>query len=161
MSGLLTEGARTGAPSRFVFRTPGLLFDIGLGRLVGHRFLQLTHRGRSSGRIYRTVLEVMSYDPSNHESVVLSGWGERADWYRNIRATPALEVSIAGGKYLPVQRFLDSGEFYARLQGYVKRDWLTRGLVRRTLGLRLDGSDEDRASFDQGGYRGVGFRPMI
>ena len=127
MSGLLTEGVRTGAPSRFVFRTPGLLFDIGLGRLVGHRFLQLTHRGRSSGRIYRTVLEVMSYDPSNHESVVLSGWGERADWCRNIRATPALEVSIAGGKYLPVQRFLDSGEFYARLQGYVKRNWLHAG----------------------------------
>jgi hypothetical protein len=43
----------------------------------------------------------------------------------------------------------------------VKRNWLTRGLVRRTLRLRLDGSDEDRASLDQGGYRGVAFRPMI
>jgi hypothetical protein len=125
----------------------GLLFDLGLGRLAGHRFLQLTHRGRSSGRIHRTVLEVWQ--------------GDRADWYRNIRATPALQVGVAGEKYVPVQRFLDSREFYARLQTYVKRNWLTRGLVRRTLGLRLDGTDEDRANLDQRGYRGVAFRPMI
>jgi hypothetical protein len=104
---------------------------------------------------------VISYDPSIHESVVLSGWGERADWYRNIRVAPAFEVCIAGRTYVPVQRFLEPDELYARLQTYVKRNWFMRGLVRRTLGLRLDGSSEDLANLVQCGYRAVAFRPMI
>jgi deazaflavin-dependent oxidoreductase (nitroreductase family) len=91
----------------------GRRFGLRLGRLVGHRFLQLNHRGRRSGRIYRTVLEVIGYDASNHESIVLSGWGERADWHRNFRVTPALAVRTAGGTYVPVQRFLEADELYA------------------------------------------------
>src|ERR1051326_6299178 len=59
---------------------PGWLFRLGLGRLLGHRFLELTHRGRRSGRRYRTVLEVVRYDPRTQESIVCSGWGTRADW---------------------------------------------------------------------------------
>jgi deazaflavin-dependent oxidoreductase (nitroreductase family) len=147
MSGLLTEGVRIGAPSRLAFRTPGLLFDLGLGRLVSHRFLQLTHWGRNSGRIYRTILEVISYDPSNHECVVLSGWGERADWYRNIRATPALEVGIAGGDYVPIQRFLDTDELYVRLQTYMKRKSGSGSKIVQALAYGLgcdDGADNSR-----------------
>jgi hypothetical protein len=38
--------------------------------------------------------------------VVLSAWGEKADWYRNIEAVPALEVRTGGQRYVPEQRFL-------------------------------------------------------
>ena len=36
--------------------------------------------------------EVIRYDPESQESIVVSAWGEKADWYRNIQASPALEI---------------------------------------------------------------------
>src|SRR5262249_48784206 len=67
--------ARTPSPLlRKFFRAPGWLYRMRLGWLLGDRFVQLSHRGRSSGRVYRTVLEVVRYDPRTRESVVCSGW---------------------------------------------------------------------------------------
>ena len=37
--------------------------DLGLGRLVGQRFLLLTQRGRRSGGLYGAVFEVTRFDP--------------------------------------------------------------------------------------------------
>ncbi len=157
--GLLTRNARTTFLARAIFRTLDRLYEFGLEALVGHRFLRLSHRGRKTGRIYHTVVEVISYDPATRESIVLSGWGERGDWYRNIRATPALAIATAGEQYAPTQRFLDGAELYARLREYVRRNAFMAPLVRRTLGLKLDGSAADRAAFEAHGYRGVAFRP--
>jgi len=95
----------TGA-SRLAFRLPIYLYRLDLGWLLGHRFLLLVHRGRESGLLRETVLEVILYDPATRESVVLSAWGEKADWYRNIEAVPALEVRTGGQRYVPEQRFL-------------------------------------------------------
>jgi deazaflavin-dependent oxidoreductase (nitroreductase family) len=158
--GLFTEGVRTAHLARLLFRALERLYDLGLGRLVGHRFLRLTHRGRHSGRLYHTVLEVISYEPTTRESVVLSGWGQRADWYRNIRATPALEVLTAGQRYRPVQRFLNGRELYAHLQSYAKHNRWMRRVLTRTLGLMLDGSEADRVNLEARGYLGVAFRPV-
>ena len=68
----------TGA-SRLAFRLPIYLYRLDLGRLLGHRFLLLVHRGRKSGLLRETVLEVLLHDPATNESVVLSAWGEKAD----------------------------------------------------------------------------------
>ena len=64
------------------------LYQLGLGGLLGRRFLCLTHRGRKSGQIRRTVLEVISYDPRTHELRVASAWEGKTDWYRNIQVEP-------------------------------------------------------------------------
>jgi deazaflavin-dependent oxidoreductase (nitroreductase family) len=91
---------------RLAFRLPIYLYRLNLGWLLGHRFLLLVHRGRSSGLLRETVLEVLLHDPATRESVVLSAWGEKADWCRNIELTPALEVQTGGQRYVPEQRFL-------------------------------------------------------
>src|SRR5436309_365284 len=44
----------------------------------------------------QTVIEVLDYDPATRESVVLSALGERADWNRNIQASPPALPSAAG-----------------------------------------------------------------
>jgi deazaflavin-dependent oxidoreductase (nitroreductase family) len=158
-SGLLTEGVRTARVARLLFWGVERLYSLGLGRLVGHRFLRLTHVGRKSGRIHHTLVEVITYDLTSRESVVLSGWGERADWYRNIRANPPVQVATGADCYTPVCRFLDSSELYERLQIYVARNRAIRAIVLRALGLLLDGSEADRAQFERHDYRGVAFRP--
>jgi deazaflavin-dependent oxidoreductase (nitroreductase family) len=125
-------------PPRALLRlagAPRLLYRAGLGRLLGHRFLQLTHRGRHTRRVYRTVLEVVRYDPARRESVVVSGWGAASDWYRNLRAGPALEVTTGGERYRPRQRFLPPAEAVAVVEAYARgHPWALR-LLGPLLGV--------------------------
>lgn len=129
---------------RAVFRTPRLLYHLGLGWLLGHRFLMLTHRGRKSGQIHQTVLEVVRFDPRTCESVVVSGWGKRADWYRNIQTNPALEVQTGRDRFTPTYRELTPEENYEVVVEYVNRlPALLRPTLQR-LGFDSDGTEEER-----------------
>ena len=83
-----------GPISKRILRAPVALYEIGGGRLLGHRFLLLTHRGRRSGRIYRTTLEVLSWEPVKGEAIVKSGFGLRVNWYLNSLSGGALEVPL-------------------------------------------------------------------
>jgi len=106
------------AIQRGLLRAPSGLYDHHLGWLLGRRLLRLTHRGRRSGRIHRTVLEVIEHDPTTCESVVVSGPGPRADWYRNIRVEPALRVETGRLDYRPQQSFLTPEEARATAQRF-------------------------------------------
>ncbi len=98
---------------RLAFRLPVSIYHCRLGWLLGHRFLLLTHRGRRTGAMHETVLEVLHYDPAMRASIVFSGRGARADWYRNIEAHPALAVRTGRQCYVPVHRVLDHAEVAA------------------------------------------------
>ncbi len=52
------------------------------------------------------VLEVVRYDHASSESIVVSGWGEREDWYRNIPAHSPLLVDTGSQRYASFHRFL-------------------------------------------------------
>lgn len=139
-------------------RLPVYLYRLGLGRLLGHRFLLLTHRGRKSGLIRRTMLEVILYDASASESVVLSAWGKKADWYRNIEASPALEVETGGDRYDPAQRLLGVGEAYAAITEYAIRHPFAARVLERAAGRPLTRSKAARRAF-AGSVALVAFRP--
>jgi hypothetical protein len=53
---------------------PARLYGAGGGWLLGHRFLLLTHRGRRTGRLYETVVEVIRWRPDSSEAVVMRAW---------------------------------------------------------------------------------------
>ena len=69
-------------------------------RLTGTRLLPfygvLEHRGRRSGRLYRTPVVVR---PTRDGFVVPTPWGDRTDWYRNIRASGTCVVRWKGRDY--------------------------------------------------------------
>ena len=125
-----------GHPSRLlkvVFDTPAVLYRIGLGWMLGKRILAVTHRGRKTGRLRETVLEVLLFDPDNKESVVVSAYGTRADWYRNLRVQPALRVRTGRMDYVPEQRFLTPDEKREAAIAFSRRHpWEVR-LVPRVL----------------------------
>ncbi len=77
--------------SRWFFRAPILLYRLGLGWLLGRRFLMIVHRGRKSGLMRETVLEVV--DVIGDDPVIVSGFGRRTDWLANILADPSVNVS--------------------------------------------------------------------
>lgn len=54
----------------------------------------LTHTGRKSGLLPRVVLEVVSHDDKTGAYFVAVGWREKADWFKNIQATPAVTITI-------------------------------------------------------------------
>src|SRR6266700_7373535 len=88
---------------RWLANAPRVFYRLGLGRVLGYRMVQITHRGRKSGVIRHTILEVLSYNPQTQEVLVVSGWEGKTDWYRNIQQEPALEVRIGRVAYRPIQ----------------------------------------------------------
>jgi deazaflavin-dependent oxidoreductase (nitroreductase family) len=121
-----------------VFRIPLWLYRLGLGWLLGHQFLVLTHVGRRTGRVHQTVLKVLHHDPSTGESIVASAWGEQTDWYRNIQARPALAVQIAGARFVPRQRVVPPDEALAVFRDWIRRQrWFAR-LMLGQIGQSID-----------------------
>lgn len=138
---------------RALFAAPNALYRHGLGGLLGRRFLQLTHVGRTSGSPHTVVLEVLRYDRATGEAVAVSGFGEKAQWLRNLRANGTASVSFGRAPRPATVRFLDTDEAVAVLTAYEHRYGVLRPLLRRTLTLLLDfeyrGTDADRLRLAQ------------
>ena len=104
---------------RFGLRLPIWLYRLYLGWLLGNRFLMLTHTGRKSGQPHQTVIEVVQHDKSTDTYYVVSGWGEKSDWYQNIRKTPSVTVNSGGrtfqskAEFIPVEKAVDLLDAYA------------------------------------------------
>lgn len=124
-------------------RLPLVLYRLRLGRLFGESLLLLEHTGRVSGRPRRTVLEVVGRLPGDR-LVVASGRGDRADWYRNIRAEPRVHVSVGQRRVPAVARPVpgpEAAQVLATYRATHPRRW---PLVATVLSRTLPGSDRDR-----------------
>jgi deazaflavin-dependent oxidoreductase (nitroreductase family) len=130
-------------PLRLLFRSPVWLYRVGLGALLGRRFLLLTHRGRSSGLPRRTVLEIVGRDDTSGGYLVASGYGQRAQWYRNITQDPRTTVQIGRRCWPATARPLSPEESGRALARYARRyPRAAKGLVR-LCGYAVDGSEAD------------------
>lgn len=131
-----------------LFGLPRHLYRHGWGWVLGHRFLQLTHTGRRSGRTYTTILEVIHYEPGSGEAMVMSGFGRGADWLRNIQANGRAEVSIGRTSFRATYRMVPVEEALAVFADYERRNRFAAPIVRvvlsHLLGWRYDGSDPAR-----------------
>jgi deazaflavin-dependent oxidoreductase (nitroreductase family) len=144
---------------RLALKTPTLLYRVGAGRLLGRRFLLLTHRGRTSARIYRTPIEVMRWDAARREATVLSAWGRRADWIRNIAAAPPVEVRIAAERWpSPAHRILSEDDTAALLDEYRRTHRIAGRILPRVLGWPQDATGPDLAALART-VTAVAFRP--
>ena len=77
--------------------------------MLGSTFLCVTHVGRTTGTRYETVAMVLAYKETG-EAVISSAWGARTDWMRNLRASPAANVTIGARSFVPSERFLSDDE---------------------------------------------------
>lgn len=128
--------------SRPLTRAPLLLYRAGLGAVLGSRMLMLEHTGRRSGQVRQVVLEVVGR-PGPDRYAVVSGFGERAQWFRNVRADPRVRVSVARRRSAPARaRVLTTAEAGRVLDGYAAAHpaaWARfRPVVERTLGRAVD-----------------------
>jgi deazaflavin-dependent oxidoreductase (nitroreductase family) len=130
---LLGLRRRPGRIALAAMRLPRPLYHHGWGRLLGHTFLLIVHRGRKTGRRRETVTMALTWDAEAKDVVVCSAWGE-TEWIRNLRAHPALQIQIGSEAYVPNQRFLSEDEAVAvAIEFRQHHPWLLR-LIATILG---------------------------
>ncbi len=125
-----------------IFKLPVFLYRLHLGWLLGKRFMQITHIGRHSGKVRRTVLAVLRFDEETKEIYAVSAW-KGSDWYYNIQAAPALQVETGFVHYVPVQRTLSPEEIAATFVEYCKQHPIFSRMICRIPGWKWDSTYEE------------------
>lgn len=126
--------------ARLGFRLPIWFYRLGFGRLLGTRFLFLTHTGRKTGLKRQTVLEVVRYDPSTSTFIVAAGFGTRSDWYRNIQANPQVTVQSGAKRWVMAADFLSPEQSETEMLDYARRHPVAVKELAQLMGYRVDGS---------------------
>jgi deazaflavin-dependent oxidoreductase (nitroreductase family) len=139
---------RPGLLLRWFYRAPVLLYHVGLGWLMPAQLL-LTTVGRRSGRPHQAVVDVVGHDAATDSYYVISAYGGHSDWYRNLKANPAVRVQIrrrrfpARAEILPKDQSEEMGlDFWRRHPLYV-------GTMLRVIGLKAATEEEAREAVSQ------------
>ena len=90
--------------------------------LYWHPHIRIAHRGRVTGRLHQTIVEVIRFDPRRNEWLVAAMFGPRSDWYRNLWQSPAVEVEVRGETFQPTQRMLPDDAAQRELDDYRRRN---------------------------------------
>lgn len=128
--------------TRWIVRVPVWLYRARLGFVFGSRLLMLEHTGRTTGARRFAVLEVVAR-PRPDTFVIASGFGARAQWFRNVRANAKVRVYLGARRPASATaRLLTSEETSAALTAYAARHpraWATlKPVFEATLGARID-----------------------
>jgi deazaflavin-dependent oxidoreductase (nitroreductase family) len=106
--------------------------------------LVLTHRGRRSGKIYKTPVEALTEDEDTGEIILAPMFGENSDWYRNVSAGGLIEVSVKGEEAQPMEwRLLSLEERRAANAAYSDAHPLYSRLILRMVASVNDIKGDD------------------
>lgn len=127
-------------------QTPGVLDRKGirwmLQALSPAPVIVLVHRGRRSGKVFKTPLDALVEDREQGEIVVGPMWGQDADWYRNVVAGGLVEVHVRGETWQVQWQELDEAGRRAAMGAFRKAHPLYSRLIVRML-ARVNGLDGD------------------
>lgn len=143
---------------RAFLRAPIALYHLGLGRLLGSRFLLLHHVGRNSGKPRETVLEVVDSDQASGTYYVAVGFGPNPDWFRNLQHTPRARIEIGSHKLDVIAHPLTVPQAAERMRSYARRHPRTARMLAKVMGFEVDGSDADFAALPELGLQLVALR---
>jgi deazaflavin-dependent oxidoreductase (nitroreductase family) len=119
--------------TRWIVRAPVWLYRARLGFVFGSRLLMLEHTGRTTGARRFAVLEVVAR-PRPGTYVIASGFGARAQWFRNVRVRPQVRVYLGAHRPAPATaRLLTSEETSAALAAYAARPPRARALLKQVV----------------------------
>jgi deazaflavin-dependent oxidoreductase (nitroreductase family) len=124
---------------RLFFRAPLWLWRLGLGPLIGDLFLILTTTGRKSGQPRPIALE---YHRARGAIYVVSAFGERSNWYRNLLADPRVTVQTARAtEAMRASHVIDDAELLEVYEVFKRRDPPLTHWYMRSLGIKDDPAD--------------------
>jgi deazaflavin-dependent oxidoreductase (nitroreductase family) len=118
---------------KWLFKTPILLYRLGLGFVVGRLFMLMTTVGRKSGQPRRTAIEFHEYKGRKY---VFSGWGTKTDWFRNITAHPHITIQTwRGAESVTARRLTAEAELAEAFEFAMSNPSLR--VVMKSLGFEL------------------------
>jgi deazaflavin-dependent oxidoreductase (nitroreductase family) len=142
MSDKITGIPRPKGFMRWLARLPIFMARAGLARLLGNRFLVLTHTGRITGLPRQVALEVVRHDKSSDTYFVASGWGEESDWYRNLLKTPQVGIHAGGRRLGAVAERLQEKDAIREFKIYGERYPTALKSLSKIMGYPFDGTEE-------------------
>ena len=127
---------------RWIVRAPVWLYRAWLGFVFGSRLLMLEHTGRKTGIRRYAVLEAIDH-PGPGTYIVAAGFGDHAQWLRNVWANPHVRVYTGSRRPVPATaRPLTREQAAAALTAYAGRHpraWAAlKPVFETTLGARID-----------------------
>jgi deazaflavin-dependent oxidoreductase (nitroreductase family) len=129
--------------ARLAWRAPIWFYRVGLGGLLGGRMLLLNHTGRKSGQARQNVLEVVRRDEQADAYIVASGFGEKADWYKNVMAHPEVKIQVGSRHLYARAERLPLEQATAEMLDYNRRHPAALKTLAGILGYKSDGSEAD------------------
>ncbi len=126
--------------TRLSFRLPIYIYRAGLGGIMPQRYLFLTHIGRISGEPRYAVVEVADYDAENDIYYIVSGYGEKANWYRNLIKRPQVDIQVGRRKMRVTAEPLSAQESGQKMVEYAENYPKTAKQLMRLIGHDVDGS---------------------
>ena len=140
-----TDAATRILRNRRLMRAPIWIYKARAGALLTSRLLMLEHIGRNSGARRYVVLEVVDR-PAPDTFIVASGFGTKAQWFRNIEANPRVRVYTGSHAPAPATaRVLDRAEADRTLAAYRSkrpRAWARfKPVLEETLGQPITATD--------------------
>jgi deazaflavin-dependent oxidoreductase (nitroreductase family) len=124
--------------TRWLVRSPIRLYRAGLGFLFGSRMIMIEHIGRRSGTRRHVVLEVVDH-PAPHDYVIVSGFGDKSQWYRNIQAEPRVRVWVGTRRAAPATATpMTDQESAAALNHYIQQHPRAWKQLRATIERATD-----------------------
>lgn len=142
LTDILAQVGGRALQTRWFVRAPINVYRAGLGFLFGTRLLMLEHVGRCTGALRYVVLEVVDR-PTPGEYVIVSGFGTRAQWYRNIQANSAVRVWCGQRRAAPASAApMTEAEGAAALDRYIENHpgaWKNlRATIEHATGVSVD-----------------------
>ena len=136
----LAERAARLLQVRWIVRSPVIVYRARMGLVFGPRMLMLEHTGRITGTRRYVALEIVGH-PNPGTYVVVSGFGTKAQWYRNVRANPRVRIWLGSHPPAPATaRPLNRNEAAGTLAAYAARHpraWAAlKPIFETTLGAR-------------------------
>ncbi len=127
---------------KHLWRAPIHLYHIGLGGLMGKRFLLLNHIGRKSGKVRQAVVEIDRYDPKTDTYIIASGFGKKSDWYRNLMKTPEVTIQVGSKKLKAVAELLSPEQSGEEMMRYAQAHPQAAKNLAGLIGLEVENPDD-------------------
>lgn len=127
---------------RIFYRFPIYLYRLGLGRLLGKRFIHIQHTGRKSGLPRHSVVEVAGYDPQEDAYYIAAAYGEKADWFQNMMKNPRVKAQVGGRHFDGMAARLSPDETLQLYKDYERRHPGMIFTLSRLVGLPAPRNEE-------------------
>jgi deazaflavin-dependent oxidoreductase (nitroreductase family) len=132
---------------KWVFKSPILLYRLGMGFLVGRLFMVMTTIGRKSGQPRHTAIEFHEFKGRKY---IFGGWGTRTDWYHNIEADPHVTIQTWRGAENALARRITSETDLVKAFEFAMSNPMIRTVMKSVgFGLALEQflAHKDRFTF--------------